>query len=292
MKRILVTGINSYIGNSFMKYMKQFFGEYAIEGISCRNGAWRDTDFSGYDCVFHVAGIAHADSGKITEEKARLYFSINRDMTIEIARKAKGEGVRQFIFMSSAIVYGESAPIGKKKIISSNTKPEPHSAYSSSKLQAEEGILPLDDDSFRVVILRPPMIYGPGCKGNYPILSSLARRLPAFPEISNERSMLYVENLSEFVRLMIENEEHGIFFPQNAEYSNTSDLVRLIAEVHGRKIIPLRGISFLLKLMSQFSPLVNKAFGSLSYEMELSEYKEDYRICSLRESIERTENRT
>ena len=289
MKKILVTGIKSYIGNSFMEYMREFPDEYEVEGISCRDGSWKDRDFSGFDCIFHVAGIAHADSGKITEERKARYYSVNRDLTVELAQKAKNEGVKQFIFMSSAIVYGDSAPIGKRKLITDKTEPSPAGAYGDSKLQAEKGILPLNDENFRVVVLRPPMIYGKNSKGNYPVLSSLAKKLPFFPDVDNQRSMLYVGNLVEFVRLMIKNNESGIFWPQNAEYSNTSDLVKLIASSHGKKIPLVGGLSGMLKFLSLATPLVNKAFGSLAYDMKISEYREPYRRYSLEESIRLTE---
>ena len=290
MKKILVTGVNSYIGNSFREHMKNF-PEYTVDGISCRDGKWKDADFSGYDCVFHVAGIAHADSGKITPERAAEYYRVNRDLTRDVAEKAKAEGAGQFIFMSSAIVYGDSAPIGEHKIINRSTSPVPSGAYGDSKLQAENSVLPLDCDSFRVCILRPPMIYGRGSKGNYPVLAKLAGALPVFPKVDNRRSMLYIENLTEFVRLMIKNEEHGIFFPQNAEYSNTTELACMIAEAKGKHILVVPGTTPALKLLSKFTPLVDKAFGSLAYEMEMSEYRENYRLFPLSESIERTEGR-
>ena len=101
--------------------------------------------------------------------------------------------------------------------------------------------------------------------------------------------MLYVGNLAEFVRLMIENREDGVFMPQNAEYSNTSELVKMIAEAHGKSRKTVGGFTLLLKLASHFTGLVNKAFGSLSYDMSISEYKENYRIYTLKESIELTE---
>lgn len=289
MKKILVTGVNSYIGNSLIGYLREFPEEYDVEGISCRNGAWKEKDFSGFDCVFHVAGIAHADSGKITEERKAAYYAVNRDLTVELARKAKAEGVSQFIFMSSAIVYGDSAPLGKRKLITADTVPSPAGAYGDSKLQAEQGILPLSCESFRVVILRPPMIYGRNSKGNYPVLSRLACRLPVFPDVDNQRSMLYVGNLVEFIRLMIKNEESGIFWPQNAEYSNTSDVVRMIAAVHGKKIKLIPGLSGILGLLALATPLVNKAFGSLAYDRSLSEYKEPYCRFTLPESVRLTE---
>lgn len=290
MKNILITGAGSYIGTSFEKYIKANYSHlYTIDTVDMLDGSWREKSFAGYDTVYHVAGIAHSDNGKISPEKEKLYRSINTDLTIEIAKKAKAEGVKQFIFMSSAIVYGDSAPIGKEKVITKDTMPSPANCYGDSKLQAENGIIPLQDKSFKVCILRPPMIYGKGGKGNFPTLEKMADKLPIFPKVENKRSMLYVGNLVEFVRLMIENEEEGIFWPQNAEYSNTSELVKMIAEARGKKIVLVPGYGWMLKLMSSVTGLVNKAFGNLCYEQSISEYKWEYRFYSLKESIVETE---
>jgi UDP-glucose 4-epimerase len=287
MKKILITGANSYIGTSFENYLQQWFDKYHVDTVDMIDGSWREKSFGGYDVVFHVAGIAHSDTGKISKEKEKLYYTVNTDLTIETAKKAKADGVKQFIFMSSAIVYGESVPIGKEKVIKKDTLPEPANSYGNSKLLAENGIRVLNDDSFKVVILRPPMIYGKGCKGNYQTLVKFALKLPVFPYVKNQRSMLYIDNLCEFVRLMIENNESGIFFPQNKEYVNTSDLVKMIAKAHGKKLCLIKGCTWFLKIMSLFTGLVNKAFGSLVYEKGLSEYKNEYQIISFTESVEK-----
>lgn len=290
MKRILITGANSYIGTSFENYIKDNFSkEYKVDTIDMVDGSWRENSFVGYDVVYHVAGIAHSDSGKISAEKEKLYRSVNTDLTIETAKKAKADGVKQFIFMSSAIVYGDSAPIGKEKRITKDTPTNPANCYGDSKVQAELGVFPLQDDSFKVCVLRPPMIYGKGSKGNFPTLEKFAKKMPLFPYVKNERSMLYIGNLVEFVRLMIENEEQGIFWPQNKEYSNTSELVRDIGKAKGKRVRLVKGFCWALKIMSHLTGLVNKAFGNLSYDMSLSEYKQDYRLFSLEESIIETE---
>ena len=290
MKKILITGANSYIGTSFEKYIEESFSsEYSIETIDMIDGSWRDKDFSGYDSIFHVAGIAHSDNGKISAEKEKLYYAVNTDLAVETAKKAKADGVKQFIYMSSAIVYGDSAPIGKTKRITKDTPVSPANCYGDSKVQAENGLNPLNSEKFNVVILRPPMIYGKGSKGNYPLLAKIASLTPVFPYVENERSMLYIENLCEFVRLMVENEEHGTFWPQNAEYSNTSELVKMIAEAHGKKVHLIKGFGWALKVMSKVIGLVNKAFGSLSYDMRISEDGIEYRIAGLEESIKRSE---
>ena len=290
MKKILITGANSYIGMSVEAYLRQWPECYHVDTLDMMDAKWRDKDFRGYDTVYHVAGIAHSDTGRISEERRTLYYRINTDLTIETAKKAKADGVPQFIFMSSAIVYGGSAPIGKKKHITRDTVAAPENCYGDSKLQAEMGLHNLEDERFKVVILRPPMIYGKGSKGNYPLLSKIAQRIPAFPCVENERSMLYIGNLAEFVRLMIENEECGVFWPQNATYSNTSELVSKIAQAHGKRVLRVKGVTWMLKLLSHVTGLVNKAFGSLTYDMEMSEYAGgEYRRVDLDESIWETE---
>lgn len=280
MKKILITGSNSYVGKSLEKSLRNYPDRYSIDSVSLRNDLWREKDFSEYDVVFHVAGIAHVSSDPNLEE---MYYKVNRDLTIETAEKAKVDGVQQFIFMSSIIVYGDSS--SKKRVIDKKTVPTPSNFYGNSKLQAEEGIKPLESDNFKVAILRPPMIYGRGSKGNYPKLAKVARNLPVFPDIDNQRSMLHIDNLCEFIRLIIENEESGLFFPQNNEYVKTSEMVKLIAEAHGKKIILTKIFNPVLKVMGMKLGLINKVFGNLVYDIKISKYKENYRIRDLRESI-------
>lgn len=289
MKKILITGANSYIGMSFENHLKQWPDCYQVDTVDMTTEQWRNVSFSGYDAVYHVAGIAHSDYGKISQERAELYYRVNTHLAVETAQKAKAEGVKQFIFMSSASVYGESAPIGKDKIITRSTPVSPVNSYGDSKVQAEKGILPLQDDGFRVAVLRPPMIYGKGCKGNYSTLTKLAKKLPVFPYVENQRSMLYIENLVEFVRLVVDNEEQGIFWPQNNEYTNTSEMVKMIAQVHDKRVIMVKGLNWALKLISHVTGLVNKAFGSLCYDHEMSRYKQDYCVMNLTDSIRETE---
>jgi len=286
MKKILITGKNSYIGTSFKNWLEKYPNQYDVECISLRDGSWKEKDFSKYDVVFHVAGIAHVSSDPKMED---LYYKVNRDLTIEIAEKAKAEGVKQFVFMSSIIVYGDSS--SSKRIIDRNTVPAPSNFYGSSKLQAEEGIKHLESDDFKIAVIRPPMIYGKGSKGNYPKLANLAKKIPVFPDIDNERSMLHIDNLNEFLKIIIDNKESGLFFPQNTEYVKTSEMVKLIAEIHGKKIKMTKLFNLILRLMFGIE-VVNKVFGNLVYEKSMSEYnKANYRIRSFRESIELTESR-
>jgi len=285
MKKVLITGASSYVGTNVRQHLEQYPVKYKVDSLSVRDDSWRVKDFSCYDSIYHCAGMAHSDVGNVSDEVKAKYYAVNTDLTINIAKKAKAEGVKQFIFMSSAIVYGDSAPIGNEKIITRDTPRMPANFYGDSKVQAENGLMELADDSFKVVILRCPMIYGKGSKGNFPVLEKMALKLPVFPKVENHRSMLYIKNLAEFVRLMIENEESGIFWPCNREWSNTSEVVRMIAEAHGKKIVMIPGTSMALKAMARVTGYVNKAFGNLAYEEGLGDYKDEYRLCSLNESI-------
>lgn len=289
MKKVLITGANSYIGVSFENHLKQWPGVYHVDTVDMIDGSWKNVSFSDYDAVFHVAGIVHMEKTKHDPEQAALYERVNTRLAIETARKAKSDGVKQFIFMSSASVYGLSAPIGKQVTITKDTPLNPSDNYGISKAKAEEGLRALADERFKVAILRPPMIYGKGCKGNYVTLAKLARKLPVFPWVENQRSMLYIENMAEFVRLVVDDEAEGIFCPQNNEYVNTSEMVNLIAHANGKGILMVKGVTWALKLMSHVTGLVDKAFGSLCYDQELSKYPKDYCIKSLQESILETE---
>lgn len=285
-KRILITGKNSYVGNQLAEWLSQEPEQYKVTKKSVRNDKWKKIDFSVFDVVVHVAGIAHQDTK--TDQK-ELYYKVNTELTIKIAQKAKEQGVKQFIFLSSIIVYGASSKVGDKKVITLVTEPKPINFYGNSKLLAEKGIKSLQSKSFDVVIIRPPMIYGKESKGNYPLLAQLAKKTPIFPDIINERSMLHIDNLCEFIKAMIDQNEKGLFFPQNKEYVQTSNLVKIISEYHGKKIWLTKIFNPILMLFCNFN-LLNKVFGNMVYDKEMSNYeKVDYQIWSLEETVELTE---
>jgi UDP-glucose 4-epimerase len=262
LKRVLITGAYSYVGTNVEKWLVKEPENFYVETLDMRDPNWKNFNFSKFDVVFHVAGIAHVSTKKSMKD---LYFKVNRDLTIETAIKAKESGVKQFIFMSSMIVYNS-----KETRITKDTKPNPDNFYGLSKLQAEEGILPLQSETFNVVVLRPPMIYGPGSKGNFPKLIKLSKKTPIFPNISNKRSMLYIDNLSESIKTIIKQSLSGIFFPQNKEYSCTTEIVRQLSITFNKRIIFTRITNLLIKSLRSHVSTINKLFSDSYYDQELS----------------------
>ncbi len=279
MKKILITGANSYIGTSFERYMQQYADEYQVDTIDMIDGTWREKEFSEYDVVYHVAGIAHQ---KETKKNACLYYKINRDLAIEVAQKAKKEGVLQFVFLSSMSVYGKDTGV-----ITEGTQPNPKSNYGKSKLQAEEGLKSLSSDDFIVSILRPPMVYGKGCKGNFQSVVKLVKKFSMFPKVNNKRSMIYIENLSKYVKWVIEQRRSGLIFPCNQEVVNISQMALSIARALNKRLYLSRFLGFLVKILSAVNVSAKKAFGSLFYEVQDKYFVDDLISFedSMRESI-------
>ena len=291
MKKVLITGIHSYVGCNLKEYLnKNFVGEYDVHCITMRNDDWKQLSFSSFDVIVHVAGLAHVDVASVDEKTKQDYYKVNAEMTEEIAMKAISDGVRQFIYMSSIIVYSAY----KGGCIDKNTPVVAENFYGDSKIKAEEKLSKLEKKNMKIAVLRPPMIYGKESKGNYPLLAKLALKVPIFPATKNRRSMLYIENLCEFIRLLIENEDEGLFFPQNREYTDTATLIKEIAEVRGKKVRIMFCLHWMVSLAKRFPGkygiLAEKAFGNLYYDATLSEYKTDYRIFDFKESVKRTES--
>lgn len=281
MKRVLITGANSFVGDNVRRYILDTSKEFEIDVVDTMNDSWRNADFAKYDTVFHVAGIAHVDP---KPEMATLYYKVNRDLTIVIAGYAKERGVKQFIYMSSAIVYHASKSLmGSVKAL--QTEPKPNDFYGDSKLQAEIGLRALENESFKICILRPPMIYGPGNKGNLPRLGWLATKVPVFPAWHNKRSMLFVDNLAEFVKQIILRNLHGTFFPQNAELVDTVEIVRYFAKEYNHKIWITKLLNPFVWLFSFILPVIPKMFADSYYVPEMSQYDFDYQVVSFKESL-------
>ena len=289
MKRILITGAGSYIGQHVRQWLERYSGDYQVEMLSLRGDDWRQRSFAGLDAILHAAGIVHQPKSKDDPSQAALYDRVNHDLAVEVAQKAKREGVGQFLFLSTEAVYGLYAPVGRVVTITKDTPLHPVDNYGISKAKAEEDLNALREEEFKVVILRLPMVYGRGCKGNYQTLSKLAKKLPVFPLVENQRSMLYIDNFCECFRLLVEDGADGLLCPQNAEYVSTCDMVNRIAHANGRGIAMVRGFTWALKLLTAVTPMADKAFGSLCYDRSLSDYPKNYCVKSFDQSILETE---
>ena len=281
MKKVLITGANSFVGTNIEKWLLKNPKDFSVNTVDTMNDIWKTADFSKYDVVYHVAGIAHVDP---KPEMAPLYYKVNRDLTIEIAKHAKEKGVQQFIFMSSGIVYHASKSL-KGDIKTKDTVPNPNDFYGDSKLQAEKGLRELECDTFKVVILRPPMIYGPGNKGNLPRLAWLALKTPVFPAWHNKRSMIHVNNLAEFIKQVILREMSGTFCPQNADLADTVEIVRTVAKENGHKIWITKLLNPFVWIGSFFLPPIPKMFADSYYVPEMSKFDFDYQVISFADSI-------
>ncbi|MBQ8239701.1 MAG: NAD-dependent epimerase/dehydratase family protein [Bacteroides sp.] len=279
---ILITGAGSYVGTQVANWLKKD-GQFRIDTIDTFGDNWKKADYSQYEVVYHVAGIAHVNADPKMEA---LYYKVNRDLTIEIARHAKEVGVRQFIFMSSMIVFHESQSL-KTEVLTKDTKPNPNGFYGDSKLQAEIGLKELECETFKVCILRPPMIYGPNSKGNFPRLAKLATKTPLFPAYHNKRSMLFIDNLSEFVKQAIVRQLRGTFYPQNRELADTVEIIRFFAKEAGHKVWITKLLNPFVWLGSFVLQPINKMFATYYYDPSMSRMEFDYQIVSFEESLKR-----
>lgn len=282
--KILITGSNSYIGNAFMNWLKQWPDQYEIHSISVRGHEWEGKDFSVYDSVLHVAGIAHVSSDPKMED---LYYQVNRDLAIKVAEKSKKDGVTQFVLMSSIIIYGDDNKIGVEKSITEETTPRPTNFYGKSKLESDLAIQKMNCESFKTVIVRTPMVYGPGCKGNFPKLRDISRWCIAFPNIDNKRSMIYIDNLCEFLKLQIDNISDGVFYPQNREYVATKDIIKTFRDIENKRTYCVNLFNPIVRLLSKKIKYINKIFGNKYYDKSISNVHE-YNVVDFKESIERS----
>ena len=191
MKRVLITGKNSYIGGSVKLWLEKMPNEYQVDEMDVKNDAWREKDFKSYNCIIHVAGIAHRKH--VSDE---MYMEINYELAVNILTKAIDDGVGQFIFMSSGAVYSQSDKKHGYIVIDENSPMQPSTMYGKSKMLAEKDMYKIArDSSLKLAILRPPTVYGYKAKGNYRLLSAMAQRTFLFPKVNNKRSMIYIENL-------------------------------------------------------------------------------------------------
>lgn len=282
--RILVTGKSSFIGNCFAKHVSAFGDKYQVDMLSVRGDEWKNIDFSVYDCIVHAAGKAHVG---YKDEEAAEYMAVNRDLTAAVAEKAKAEGVRQFIFLSSIIIYGAAAKAGSTRVITKDTAPDPENAYGRSKLEAEDALRRLADEDFAVAILRLPMVYGMGSKGNFSLLRKYARFLPVFPALCGRRSAIYVENLVEFIRIVSDERLSGDLYPTDAKPVTTPAMLRAIRAAQGKKTLLMNIFNPFVRLMGGMS-IARRIFGGIEYDASLTSNITEYRLYTLEQGVERS----
>lgn len=272
--RFIVTGKTSYIAVNLKSFLEK--RGHICKTVSLREGI-KDADFSESDAVIHCAGIVHKRGGVSAEEFKR----VNVSLTAEAAAAAKRRGVKQFIFLSSMSVYGNDI-----SAISESTPKRPSSLYGESKLSAEKEIFKLADDKFIVAALRPPMVYGKGCPGNYASLRKIALKAPIFPKASNKRSFIYIENLCFFISELAEKKKGGVFLPMDGEYISTEFLAENIAKAHGKKIRLSAAAGTLTHVFKNLG-IIKKAFGSLYYDESCADR---VNFISVKDAIKKTES--
>ncbi len=284
---ILITGKNSYIGEHIKSYLESF--KNTVDEVDTLTDDWKKIDYSKYDSIVHVAAIVHDNAQKSSEE---LFKRVNTELPFSIAYLAKEQGVKQFIFLSTMGVFGLGKALSEDdSVVNKNTPIHPTSLYGSSKYEAEKKLESIEDDSFSVVIVRPPNVYGPGCKGNYISgFSKLANMMFVCPDAytSIHQSMIYIDNLSECIRLLILNNSSGVFHPQDDRTPNTVEMIELIRAANGKKT---RKSKFLGKLVKTFSKLsvVKKIYGGIKYSDGMSDvFEKKYQIVEFNKGLEIT----
>lgn len=258
MKKVLLIGANSYIANSFYNYVGR---SMLVEKVSASNDEWKDYNFNGFDTVVMLAALVHKKEKYYMSE---LYKKVNCDLPVLIAKKAKASKVKHFIFFSTAAVYGSS--VSRVTLI---TKENPDTLYGKFKLEAEKRLLRLSDpNKFLLTIIRPPLVYGDNCKGNYQTLFKFSKYLFIFPKIKNIRSMIHINKMCEYLEKIIINEETGLKLPQDDNYKETSQLIKQIRGEMNKKTLLIPGGDWLVKKVSKRSKIINKIFGDFYFDIE------------------------
>lgn len=287
--RVLITGQNGYVGKSIANWLKKNgFEDSEVSFLSLRGDKWKEESFYEIDSIIHCAALVHKNQNEHSLEE---YRKINTILTAELAEKAKNEGVRQFVFMSTKGVYGMHKTCFDEVIVNEDTPLKPYKKYGLSKREGEIRLLEMNDKTFHVAIIRSPLIYGKGCSGNYQQLRKMVLKFRVVPKMSSKISMIYIDNLCELIRQIVLQDRSGIYMPQNLPVHSSTEMSALIAKYNGKKILYTNLLNPIVKIASRFVPKINSAFGSSFYSEELSIIDGiDYQIVGFEKSIELTEN--
>ena len=283
---ILIIGKNSYIGNHIDEWLSRY--GHKVAQLDVLTEDWKNYDYSPFDAIVHVAGIVHRPDCKDWE----LYKRVNTDMPVKIATMAKEQGVKQSIYFSTMGVYQANKKLGAS-VVDATTPLLSNSSsfYGMSKLMAEEALTKLQEEGFSVAFVRPPSVYGKGCKGGYITgFKKIAQMMPVIPRAYENacQSFIYIDNLSECVRLIVEKHLSGAFCPQDDETPNANRLLEVICKGLGKKYRSSRLLGVCLRMVS-FIPLLKKAYGGIEYSRKLSDIPGmDYIVVPFEEGMRRT----
>lgn len=281
MKKILIIGKNSYIGNSLKETLEISGNKYQLKILSSRDDEWKKVNFKDYSTVINVAAIVHSPK---TEKK--IYYQINRDFVINVANKAKKEGVKQFIQMSTMNVFGLD-----EGVINDTTPLLPKTDYGKSKLQADEYLNKIKSDKFKVCIIRPPMVYGKNCKGNYRRLEKYVEYIPFFPNLKNKKDFIFIENLTDFIKYVIDNEIDGIFYPRDPERISTYEMVKEIAQNKEKRVFLFSFFNPFIRLLISKIGIVTTVFSDNYCIIEnLVDWKAKYKFTEAITKIYKNSN--
>lgn len=264
--KILLTGATGFIGSYFRNHNRS----YEILPFSFQHDNISISEFSKYDAILHLAALVH----QMKTANLAEYEAINLQKTLKLAAKAKSDGVKHFIFMSTVKVYGEES----NTVYSETTPCHPQDDYGKSKLHAEQQLQKLSDEDFIVSIIRTPIVYGVGVKGNIKNLIELINKVSILPfgNTRNRRSMVYVGNLCALINSALEHQTSGIFLACDDESISTTEFIQRIAVSLGKNFylihIPL--FETTLKLLKP--SLHKRLFGNLIIDNTLTKARLGY----------------
>jgi UDP-glucose 4-epimerase len=257
---ILMTGASGYIGRNFIK---EYTNHYKVKTFSLQNKSIDKLDFYNIDIVVHFAALVHQ---KI-EYQYEKYYEVNVEYPVELAKKAKASGMKQFVFISTIAVYGED-----KQLLCENTECNPITSYGISKREAEKKLQALEDENFVVSIIRPPMVYGKNAPGNIDPLVRLVKKVSVLPfaGIENRRSFIYIGSLCHMIDVIIQKQVSGVFLASDDKPLSTTRLIELIASELDKKVYLVR-IPFFESLLKFIKPSFHKRlYGSLEVDNKLT----------------------
>lgn len=255
--RILVTGSNGFVGEALFHYLQKV-EQYHVSGsvrttdvarknlftVSelSENTDWFDA-LKGQHVVVHVAARAHVMDDSVGEPLAE-YRRVNVAGTLNLARQAASAGVRRFIFISSIKVNGESTTIGSP--FQHLDKAMPKDPYGISKAEAEAGLWQINKESgMEIVIIRPPLVYGPGVKANFSSMMKLVSKNYPLPlgAICNRRSMVALDNLINLISTCINHPKaaNQTFLVSDDHDISTTKLLEMMTQAAGKspRLLPV-----------------------------------------------------